>query len=160
RVVLIFLSCLLMLSDALAQVFSANGPLAQSFSRYVPRSQQLGLAQAVEQGIDQHQVLVAEAGTGTGKTWAYLVPILLSEGKALISTGTRTLQDQLYHRDLPELCQGLQTSASAALLKGRSNYLCHYHFAQAVLNEHAFVSTLQVMGYPPLRLSLEHSAKT
>src|SRR5699024_5129001 len=109
-----------MLSDALAQVFSANGPLAQSFSRYVPRSQQLGLAQAVEQAIEQHQVLVAEAGTGTGKTWAYLVPILLSEGKALISTGTRTLQDQLYHRDLPELCQGLQTSASAALLKGRS----------------------------------------
>ncbi|HLR83223.1 MAG TPA: ATP-dependent DNA helicase [Paenalcaligenes sp.] len=146
-----------MLSDALAQVFSANGPLAQSFSRYVPRSQQLGLAQAVEQAIEQHQVLVAEAGTGTGKTWAYLVPILLSEGKALISTGTRTLQDQLYHRDLPELCQGLQTSASAALLKGRSNYLCHYHFEQAGLNEHAFESTREVEDYHQIRLFMQHT---
>src|SRR5690625_4266731 len=146
-----------MLSDALDQVFSAEGPLAQSFSRYVPRSQQLGLAQAVQQAIDQHQVLVAEAGTGTGKTWAYLVPVLLSEGKALISTGTRTLQDQLYHRDLPELCQRLQTHASSALLKRRSNYVCHYHFEQAGLDEQAFDSAHEVEDYHHIRQFMQHT---
>lgn len=152
-----FFKFLLMPSDVLDQVFSPTGPLAQSFARYVPRPQQIGLAQAVQQAIEQHQVLIAEAGTGTGKTWAYLVPILLSAGKALISTGTRTLQDQLFHRDLPELCQGLQVGVSAALLKGRANYICHYHFEQMGRNEHAFESQQEVEDYQQIRLFMQHT---
>ncbi|MCH9691893.1 MAG: ATP-dependent DNA helicase, partial [Gammaproteobacteria bacterium] len=79
-------------------------------------------------------VLVAEAGTGTGKTFAYLVPALLAGGKVIISTGTKTLQDQLFNRDLPQLRSALKVPVSIALLKGRANYICHYHL-EKVLND-------------------------
>jgi ATP-dependent DNA helicase DinG len=72
-------------------------------------------------------VLVAEAGTGTGKTFAYLVPALLAGGKVIISTGTKTLQDQLFNRDLPTVRAALKVPVGVALLKGRANYVCHYH---------------------------------
>src|SRR5687768_13302361 len=89
------------------------------------------MAQAVAEAIDGKSVLVAEAGTGTGKTFAYLVPALLSGGKVIISTGTKTLQDQLYDRDIPTVRAALNVPVTVALLKGRSNYVCHYHLARA-----------------------------
>jgi ATP-dependent DNA helicase DinG len=82
--------------------------------------------------IERTEVLVAEAGTGTGKTFAYLVPALLAGGKVIVSTGTKTLQDQLFYRDLPAVREALASGASAALLKGRANYVCHYRLRRAV----------------------------
>jgi ATP-dependent DNA helicase DinG len=85
------------------------------------------MAVRVAEAIRDNAVLVCEAGTGTGKTFAYLVPALLSAGKVIISTGTKTLQDQLYRRDLPTVRAALEVPVTTALLKGRSNYVCHYH---------------------------------
>src|SRR3982751_4772118 len=89
------------------------------------------MAQAIRDAIETTSVLVAEAGTGTGKTFAYLVPALLAGGKVIISTGTKTLQDQLFDRDLPAVRQALTSGASASLLKGRSNYVCLYRLRRA-----------------------------
>ncbi len=85
------------------------------------------MALAIQKTIQKQQVIVAEAGTGTGKTFAYLVPALLSGGKVIISTGTKTLQDQLFDRDIPTVRAALKVPVSVALLKGRANYVCHYH---------------------------------
>jgi ATP-dependent DNA helicase DinG len=89
------------------------------------------MAQAVEQAIEERSVLIAEAGTGTGKTFAYLVPALAKGGKVIISTGTKTLQDQLFGRDIPTVRNALQAPVTVALLKGRANYVCHYHLERA-----------------------------
>jgi ATP-dependent DNA helicase DinG len=94
---------------------------------YRVRAQQLEMAARVAEAIRDSAVLVCEAGTGTGKTFAYLVPALLSAGKVIISTGTKTLQDQLYRRDLPTVRAALGVPVTTALLKGRANYVCHYH---------------------------------
>ncbi len=85
------------------------------------------MAQAIAEAIEGNSLLIAEAGTGTGKTFAYLVPALLAGGKVIISTGTKNLQDQLFQRDLPTVRDALKAPVSVALLKGRANYLCHYH---------------------------------
>src|SRR5262245_46207821 len=85
------------------------------------------MAGRVAAAIEESAVLVCEAGTGTGKTFAYLVPAILSGGKVIVSTGTKTLQDQLYRRDLPMVSGALGVPLTTALLKGRANYLCHYH---------------------------------
>src|SRR5262245_66456761 len=85
------------------------------------------MAGRVAGAIADSAVLVCEAGTGTGKTFAYLVPAILSGGKVIVSTGTKTLQDQLYRRDLPTVRDALGVPLTTALLKGRANYLCHYH---------------------------------
>jgi ATP-dependent DNA helicase DinG len=111
-------------------VFSADGPLARAVPGYRPRPGQVELAEAVARTLDTHGVLVAEAGTGTGKTFAYLVPALLSGAKVILSTGTKTLQDQLFDRDLPLVRAALNVPVSVALLKGRSNYVCHYHLGR------------------------------
>ena len=95
------------------------------------RPQQLELAQAIHDAIERTEVLIAEAGTGTGKTFAYLVPALLAGGKVIISTGTKTLQDQLFDRDLPAVREALASGSSAALLKGRANYVCLYRLRRA-----------------------------
>src|SRR4030095_3004703 len=95
------------------------------------RPQQLAMAQACATAIAQRGQLVAEAGTGTGKTFAYLVPELLFGGKVIISTGTKTLQDQLFERDLPLVLDPLAAPVTVALLKGRANYVCHYHLERA-----------------------------
>ena len=108
-------------------VFSENGPLAHAVTGYRARSGQVELAKAVEAAIHDGGVLIAEAGTGTGKTFAYLVPALLSGAKIIVSTGTKTLQDQLFDRDIPTVREALNVPVSVALLKGRANYVCHYH---------------------------------
>jgi len=132
------------MQQALAEVFSPQGALARELENYRPRQAQRELAEAVVQAIDARGVLVAEAGTGTGKTWAYLVPALLGAGKVLVSTGTRTLQDQLYWRDLPRLLKALALPASTALLKGRSNYVCHYYLERLQGDERALKSRREI----------------
>lgn len=133
-----------MLHDELNAVFADNGPLSKAVEGYRPRLAQHELATAIEQAIRDHQVLVAEAGTGTGKTWAYLVPAFLSGAKVLVSTGTRTLQDQLFRRDLPRLRDALALPVVAALLKGRSNYVCHYHLSRLQADDRALESRQEV----------------
>ncbi|MEQ1662466.1 MAG: ATP-dependent DNA helicase [Thiobacillus sp.] len=107
--------------------FSPDGACASELPRWRARPQQLAMAEAVQAAINDHGVLLAEAGTGTGKTLAYLVPALLSGGKVVISTGTKALQDQLFHRDLPAARRALKSPVKVALLKGRANYVCHHH---------------------------------
>lgn len=116
----------------LETVFSAQGTLARAVKDFRPRPFQLEMAQAVAEAIAANAVLVVEAGTGTGKTFAYLVPALLSGGKVVISTGTKTLQDQLYDRDIPTVRQALKVPVTVALLKGRANYVCHHHLERAL----------------------------
>jgi len=105
--------------------------LAQALPGFRPRPAQQRLAVAVADAFEQREVLLAEAGTGTGKTFAYLVPALLSGMKTIVSTGTRALQDQLYLRDLPRVREALGVGLKTALLKGRANYLCRYRLEQA-----------------------------
>ncbi|WP_230411773.1 ATP-dependent DNA helicase [Denitromonas iodatirespirans] len=116
--------------QALAAAFAPEGALAQVVPGFSARTQQVEMALKIGQTIREQGVLVAEAGTGTGKTFAYLVPALLSGGKVLISTGTKTLQDQLFRRDLPTVRAALKLPLRIALLKGRANYVCHYHLAR------------------------------
>jgi len=108
-----------------------QGPLAGVLGHYAPRPQQQAMAEAVAHAIEGSGVLVCEAGTGTGKTFAYLVPSLLSGRKVIISTGTKSLQEQLFHRDMPLVRDALGTPVKVALLKGRSNYLCAHRLAIA-----------------------------
>jgi ATP-dependent DNA helicase DinG len=119
------------LSDRTRAALAADGPLAEKLSGYLLRPAQQHLAQAVAEAMDERATLIAEAGTGTGKTYAYLVPALLSGQRVIISTGTRALQDQLYHRDLPRVRAALGAGVKMALLKGRANYLCLYRTEQA-----------------------------
>ena len=116
--------------ENLASVFSPDGALAAHIENFRARPQQVELAQAIAEAINTNGQLIAEAGTGTGKTFAYLVPALLAGGKVIVSTGTKNLQDQLFQRDLPTVRDALKAPVSIALLKGRSNYLCHYHLQQ------------------------------
>src|SRR3954469_2930934 len=118
-------------SKSVRSAFAGGGPLEAAIPGYRERDQQVDMAEAIAQAIDSTGVLVAEAGTGTGKTFAYLVPALLAGGKVIVSTGTKTLQDQLFDRDLPAVRQALSSGASAALLKGRSNYVCLYRMKRA-----------------------------
>jgi ATP-dependent DNA helicase DinG len=113
--------------ELIEAAFAPGGALARTLPGYQVRAQQRELAERVAAAIEQRKVLIAEAGTGTGKTVAYLVPALALGGKVLISTGTKTLQDQLFHRDLPAVRGALGLAVTAALLKGRANYVCHHH---------------------------------
>ena len=126
-------------SAQLTEVFSDGGALSTAIAGYNPRQQQLEMAIAIEDAIANNTQLVAEAGTGTGKTFAYLVPALLSGGKVIISTGTKNLQDQLYTRDLPNVRDALKVPVTVSMLKGRANYVCHHHLERAS-NEGRFVS--------------------
>ena len=108
-------------------IFSPKGALADHVPSFRARSQQVEMAQAIAQAITENKQLIVEAGTGTGKTFAYLVPAILKGGKVIISTGTKNLQDQLFQRDLPTVRDALKAPVSIALLKGRSNYVCHNH---------------------------------
>src|SRR3954470_4500365 len=114
----------------LDEVFGPTGPLKRSLPGYTPRRSQLAMANRVAGALANRAPLVIEAGTGTGKTFAYLVPALLSGKRVLVSTGTRTLQDQLFNKDLPLVAGAIGVPARVALLKGRSNYLCSYRLKQ------------------------------
>jgi len=116
----------------LSEVLGPDGLLSQHIEAFSFRPQQLEMAQRVEHIISAGEVLITEAGTGTGKTFAYLVPALLSGLKVIVSTGTKNLQDQLFHRDLPLVKDILAVPAKVALLKGRSNYLCIHRMENAV----------------------------
>ncbi|MGZ8230282.1 MAG: ATP-dependent DNA helicase [Burkholderiales bacterium] len=113
-------------------IFLEDGALARVVEEFRARPGQLDLARAVAAAIEERAVLIAEAGTGTGKTFAYLVPALRSGGKVIVSTGTKTLQDQLFDRDIPTVRKALKLPVSVALLKGRANYVCHHHLERAL----------------------------
>jgi ATP-dependent DNA helicase DinG len=115
----------------LEDIFGAGGPLERALDDFKVRREQLRMAQRVADALAARETLVVEAGTGTGKTFAYLVPALLAGLRVLISTGTRTLQDQLFAKDLPLVSAALGRPARVALLKGRANYLCRYRLARA-----------------------------
>lgn len=115
------------LSDLVARAFAPEGPLSRAQAHFRPRAGQLAMAQAVTDAIEARTRLVVEAGTGVGKTFAYLVPALLSGERVLVSTATKALQDQLHGRDLPLLLQALALPLRTALLKGRASYLCRHH---------------------------------
>ncbi|RYF01861.1 MAG: ATP-dependent DNA helicase [Comamonadaceae bacterium] len=119
------------LIQAVEAVFAADGALSSAQSQFQPRAAQTEMAVAVAQTIVTGGALVVEAGTGVGKTFAYLVPALLSGERVLVSTATKALQDQLFSRDLPRLVQALNTPVRTALLKGRSSYLCLHRMEQA-----------------------------
>jgi ATP-dependent DNA helicase DinG len=113
-------------------LLGADGPFAREVPNFAPRETQQRMADAITETIESGDPLVVEAGTGTGKTFAYLVPALLSGKRVIVSTGTRNLQDQLFHRDLPRVLSILGAKADVALLKGRANYLCKYRLQQTV----------------------------
>ncbi len=112
------------------RVFAEDGPLARAVPEFEPRPGQRAMAAAVAEAIEQGQVLLAEAGTGTGKTIAYLVPAILSGRRILVSTGTKTLQEQIFSKDLPLLQASLGVPFKAACMKGRGNYLCLHRLDQ------------------------------
>ncbi len=116
----------------LSTIFGPDGPLAKRIKGFRHRDSQIEMAEKIAAAIARAGVLIAEAGTGTGKTFAYLVPALRSGGKVIISTGTKTLQDQLFHRDIPTVIEALGIPVSTALLKGRANYVCLHHLDEAV----------------------------
>lgn len=116
------------------QLFAAGGQLSVAVPGFRPRQSQTEMAKAVAAAIAGQKTLIAEAGTGTGKTFAYLVPALLWGGKVILSTGTKNLQDQLFLRDIPTVRRALNAPVSVALLKGRANYVCHYHLERTQQN--------------------------
>lgn len=116
------------------RLFAGAGPLGQAVGGFRPRQAQTEMAKAIADAIAQQRTLIAEAGTGTGKTFAYLVPALLWGGKVIVSTGTKNLQDQLFLRDIPTVRRALSAPVSVALLKGRANYVCHFHLERTLQN--------------------------
>lgn len=112
------------------QIFAVDGALAKAIDGFQPRVPQVDMATAVEKAMQDQSLLLVEAGTGTGKTFAYLAPLLASKKKAIVSTGTKNLQEQLYHRDLPLVKKALGSHKKTALLKGRANYLCLFRLRQ------------------------------
>ncbi|MFZ9060862.1 MAG: ATP-dependent DNA helicase, partial [Steroidobacteraceae bacterium] len=113
----------------IAELLGPDGPLVGAIPAFEHRPEQQTMAAWVDEALAGRGTLAVEAGTGTGKTYAYLVPALLSGLRVVVSTAPRTLQDQLYHRDLPMLAAALGRPVKVTLLKGRSNYLCKYRLA-------------------------------
>ncbi len=116
------------------RLFSDGGALSQAVRGFRSRQAQTEMAKAIGNAIAGQETLIAEAGTGTGKTFAYLVPALLWGGKVIVSTGTKNLQDQLFLRDIPTVRKALNAPVSVALLKGRANYVCHFHLERTLQN--------------------------
>ena len=127
-------------------VFESDGPLARELDGYAYRESQAQVAALVWDALGQRRTLAVEAGTGIGKTFAYLVPVLLAGQRAVISTGTKTLQDQLYGRDLPALAGAIGRPVTVALLKGRGNYLCWHRLAIAQRGDFGAASDLGGLG--------------
>ena len=124
------------MSGMIAKTFSSEGALGKAIPGFQARQPQIDMAEAVSSAIKDQTQLVVEAGTGTGKTFAYLVPALLSGKKVIISTGSKNLQEQLYHRDLPLMVNALCFYGQVALLKGRSNYLCLDRLSRQMVESH------------------------
>ena len=122
----------------LDSIFGSDGELVKHINGFQPREGQVAMAHAIERAIEQQTHLVAEAGTGTGKTFAYLIPAMLSGKKTIISTGTRNLQDQIFEKDFPLIRDVLKVPTQGAVLKGRSNYLCLYRLNQAQIQTSGF----------------------
>lgn len=120
----------------IAKTFSSQGALGKAIPGFQARQAQIDMAEAVAKAITQQSQLVVEAGTGTGKTFAYLVPALLSGKKTIISTGSKNLQEQLFHRDLPLMVDALGFFGNVALLKGRANYLCLDRLSRQMIESH------------------------
>jgi ATP-dependent DNA helicase DinG len=127
------------------EIFGSSGVLSTSINGYSPRDAQTEMAKEISRAIEGQTTLLAEAGTGTGKTYAYLVPALLWGGKVIVSTGTKNLQDQLFSRDIPTIRKVLKAPVSIALLKGRANYLCHFHLERTLQNGR--LSSREDVGY-------------
>jgi ATP-dependent DNA helicase DinG len=115
----------------LADIFGQHGPLARALPGYSMRDEQIAMSEHVAAALDDREALIVEAGTGTGKTFAYLIPALVSGRRVIVSTGTKALQDQLFHRDLPVVSAALGRPVRVALLKGRANYLCRHRLELA-----------------------------
>jgi ATP-dependent DNA helicase DinG len=122
----------------LESFFSKDGSLSKIIPGYLPRSSQVEMATSIAQSIDAKENLIAEAGTGTGKTFAYLAPAIYSRKKTIISTGTKNLQDQLFNKDLPIVRKAINVPFKSALLKGRANYLCTYRLENALNSSFGF----------------------
>jgi ATP-dependent DNA helicase DinG len=131
-------------AEIIQEFLSDDGELSRCLSGFSPRAQQIEMAQAIARVIQNRSQLISEAGTGTGKTFAYLVPALLSGKRVIISTGTKNLQDQLFFKDLPVVRQALGVARKVALLKGRANYLCQYRMKQAEDDPGIFTAKEQV----------------
>jgi len=125
------------LTDA-ADLLSENGVFSHAIDGFTARAGQQALSSTIQSVIKSKKVLIAEAGTGIGKTFAYLVPAIMSNKKVIISTGTRHLQDQLFHTDIPLVKKALKLDLPCSLLKGRSNYLCLYRLS--IADELAFLT--------------------
>ncbi len=119
-------------SNSISDILGDQGQIAEHLSGFAPRAEQQHLAEAVFSALENQGTLVGEAGTGIGKTFAYLVPALCSGQRVIISTGTRHLQDQLFYSDMPLVKKALNTSAKVSLLKGRANYLCKHRLTRAL----------------------------
>src|SRR5512136_2516426 len=120
-------------SDALDKILGPQGSLAGAIAGFEFRPSQLKLAKLVQKALRDKAKAVIEAGTGTGKTLGYLAPIVLSEKKTVISTGTKNLQEQIFYKDIPLLSRALGREIDAVMMKGRTNYLCLYRFDQHFL---------------------------
>jgi len=118
------------LADRTTAAFAENGALSRAFPNFEPRAGQVEMALAVARVLEQGGVLLAEAGTGTGKTLAYLIPAILSRQRILVSTGTKNLQEQIFFKDIPALKEALGVPFTATLMKGRANYLCLHRLDQ------------------------------
>lgn len=137
------------MKDPIAAVLGAGGRLASVVSAHEERPQQLEMARRVARALDEHHHLLAEAGTGTGKTLAYLLPAVLSGRRVVISTATKTLQEQIYFKDIPLLSRSLGRQVHAAYMKGRSNYLCRTRFSE-FSKEPTFPSREEAARFPEI----------
>ena len=134
------------LKAAVDAAFADDGVLARAVDQFEPRAGQRAMAAAVADTLGNGGVLLAEAGTGTGKTLAYLVPAILNRQRVLISTGTKNLQEQIYFKDLPVLKDSLGVSFTAAYMKGRANYLCLHKLDQLNEGGGSLIELVQEIG--------------
>jgi ATP-dependent DNA helicase DinG len=138
------------------QFFSEKGELSQSIEDYRLRQEQVDISVLIDEAITNKKKLIVEAGTGIGKTFAYLVPAFLSGGKIIISTATKNLQDQLFTKDIPMIRDALNVPVTLAMLKGRSNYLCHLRLENAMI-EGAFMTKEDVTYLHLVNQHAKHS---
>ena len=140
----------------LKDFFSLNGPLSEFVDYYQIRNDQIKMALSVSETIATCDSLIVEAGSGTGKTFAYLVPALLTGKKVIISTATKNLQDQLYLKDLPKIRDALKIPIDISVLKGRSNYLCQLRLENSLI-EGQFLNKKDAKSIQTIKLFSDHS---